>query len=123
MGRLRARLSKSAVDQQIQRHVASAQRAVAAALSTCRRARDVGGVEGRRARRVARDLARAQSALGNIGRVTPGYELDDPDLMPEDERSRQWHKEREAEAKVVDEALEDLGFGFEDADDVSEGGS
>ena len=124
MGRLRAKLSKSDVDRQIQSSVATAQRAVEQALNVCRQARDRRGVEGNRARRVARDLARAKSALGNIGRVTPMYDMSDPDLMTEDDRTKQWRAERAAEmAAEMAEGDGELGFGFEDdAGDAGEDG-
>ena len=85
MGRLRATLSTSDLDRQIQGHVAVAQRAVDQALLLCRTARKGSRTEARRIPRVARSLARAKGALADVGRVTPLYDLADRDhIHPDD---------------------------------------
>jgi hypothetical protein len=53
---------------------------------------------------VTRDLARAKSALGSVGRVTPLYDNDDPDLMSEDDRAAAWRARREDERLAAAEA-------------------
>jgi len=71
MGRLRARLAKSEIDQEVQGHLAAAQRQVRTALELCRRAKKAGGIEAHRSRRIKRDLLRALGALESVGRLTP----------------------------------------------------
>jgi hypothetical protein len=88
MGRNRASTAKSEADRVVQTHVANAERALRAALRVCKQARrGTGTVEARRAPRVERDIARALSALAGVGRLTPIYDLDDPDLIPEETRA------------------------------------
>lgn len=105
MGRLRARLSKTPVDRQVQDKVASAQRAIQDAIALCRDARHRGGVEGARSRRVERDLSKALGALGNVRRLTPIYDTDDPDHMSEDERA-QIHREKLEAERLAKEVAE-----------------
>lgn len=113
MGSLRARLSKSDIDRDVQHEVDQAKRAIDRAIQLCRRVKKGGGIEAKRSWRIARDLARVKSTLGTVGRLTPLYDLDDPDLMSEDERSRRMWEAREAERaargavpEVVEEAPE-----------------
>ena len=100
MGGLRSRLAKSAIDRDVQREVEVASRAIERALRICRTAKRGQGVESKRSYRVARDLSRVKSALGGVGRLTPLYDLDDPDLVTEDERSQQMWAAREAEREA-----------------------
>lgn len=97
MGRLRTRLSKTPVDRLLQEHVSEAQRSLQAAVRLCRDARNKGGVEGARSRRVERDLAKALSALGQVRRLTPIYDTDDLDLMSEDDKARLYREKRAQE--------------------------
>jgi len=106
MGRLKAKLTKSAVDQEIQGQVAEAARAVEKAIRTCRGARKGPGETSRRVDRVLRDLHRARGALGNVGHVATGRDMDDPDLMSEKERSRLFHEARDAERAERAERIE-----------------
>jgi len=96
MSRLRARLSKSEVDRELQEHLAAAQRALEKAARVCDATRRMPGVAGKRAPRIARELARIKGALGNVSRLTPLYDLEDPDLMSEEDRSELWRERREA---------------------------
>lgn len=98
MGKLRARLARSAPDAQVQGHVAAAQRSLQAAIRVARRTRTRGAVNSRHALRVERDLARAASALGNIGRLTPLHDMDDPDLNPE--ALERWREGRKQQPQV-----------------------
>ena len=68
------------MDRQVQGKVATALQAVEEALAVCRQARRSGGVEAHRAPRVVRDLSRAKVALSNVRRLTPLYDVEDPDL-------------------------------------------
>jgi len=76
----------------MQRHIADAERSIQAAVRVCREARKVSGPERRRAERAARSLGRLLHGLNNVDRLTPLYNLDDPDLS-EDAASR-WREER-----------------------------
>jgi hypothetical protein len=82
---------------------------VQAALRACRKARSRHEIETGRAIRVERDLGRALAALGNVGRVSPLRDVDDPDLMPERDRERLWREEllrrREEEEAAAEEEL------------------
>lgn len=102
MSRLRARLAKSEFDRQVQEQISVAQRAIEQALQVCHTAKRAPGIEKTRAGRVARDLIRAQGALGRVGRLTPLYDLDDPDMMSEDERSRLFRERRTAEISAAE---------------------
>ena len=107
MGRLRARMSKSSVDKAVQEKVAQAHRLLQESVRLCRVARHQGGVEAARSHRVERDLSRALSALGNVRRLTPLYDTDDPDHMDEEERNRRY---REKRAQMVAEEVAGEGL-------------
>jgi hypothetical protein len=92
-------------DRAVRQKVAAAQRALQEALRICRMARQGRAAEGRRARAVERDLSRALGALGSVRRLSPLYDLTDPDLMSEDERMEQWRAEQEAAAQAQAQAL------------------
>lgn len=91
-------MSKTPVDRILQEKVAQAHRLLEESVRLCRVARNQGGVEGDRSRRVERDLSRAISALGNVRRLTPIYDTEDPDHMSEEERSRLYREEMAAKA-------------------------
>ena len=101
MGRLRARLATNEVDRTVQSEVATAFNAVERAIRACRQAEVGPNVSRARLNRVARDLARVRSALGNVGKVSPGYDLSDPDLMSEDERAAEWRRRLEESRRPV----------------------
>lgn len=117
MGRLRASTATSPLDAQVQGKVAVAQQALQDALRLCKRARVGRSIEARRALAVERDLARAMSALSNVRRLTPIYDVTDPDLMSEDERAKQWREEQAAREAAAAEAAAEA-----EARAVEEGG-
>jgi len=51
-----------------------------------------------RAYDVVRELSRIAAALGSVGTVAPKA-TDDPDLMPEDERTKRWREARQRKGK------------------------
>ncbi len=82
MSRLRATLSASPIDREIQSHVAVAERSLDRAISACRNAQRGDLYRGARVARVRRDLEKALGALQGVHRVVAGYDMDDPDLQP-----------------------------------------
>lgn len=83
MSRLRTTLSTSPIDRAVQGQVTVAERAVTGAL------RALAGVKRgdemyppAHVSRVRRDLERALGALQGIRRVSPAYDVSDPDLLP-----------------------------------------
>jgi hypothetical protein len=71
MRRLRARLARSDLDQEVMNHLVAAERQVRAALAVCDKARRTEGIEAHRARRTRRDLLRVLGAMEAVGRLTP----------------------------------------------------
>jgi hypothetical protein len=82
MSRLRASLSNSPLDREIQSHVAKAERALMQALLSCQIARKSDLYGQAYVARVRRDLEKALGATQSIRRVTPLYDSSDPDLLP-----------------------------------------
>lgn len=82
MSRLRASLSNSPLDREIQSHVAKAERALMQALLACQTARKNDQYGQAYVARVRRDLERALGATQSIRRVSPGFDFADPDLQP-----------------------------------------
>lgn len=83
---MRQQLSED--DRLIAEHMRRAMREVQDALSIAKRSRHG------RAYDVVRELSRIAAALGSVGTVAPKV-TDDPDLMPEDERTRRWRETRQ----------------------------
>lgn len=108
MTKLRARLSQSDLDRQVQGYVAAAERSIRMALGACHRARTAGAVPLGRVHRVQKDLGAVLGAMGRVGRVAPTWDRGDPDLMPEDERVRQWRAALEERRRAVEEEEEAL---------------
>ena len=90
MGRLKTRLATSPQDQQLQGHLADAERALEKAMNVCRQASN--GQEGRRGREMLRVIGTAVNIIQNAGHLTPMIDLSDPDLQSEDARSAAFHK-------------------------------
>lgn len=80
MGRLRATFSKSEADKKIQFHVYEAQKNILSAMRVCEDLRRVRGVGSRRASTVLAVLDKSLRVLSNVIRITPRYDLSDPDL-------------------------------------------
>jgi hypothetical protein len=95
MGRLRARLARSNLDQAIQTQVAAAQRALDEAIELCALARRAGGAEARKSAKMLRPLGRSRALLDDLGRLGPLYDTSDPDLVSEDQRAREMRRVRE----------------------------
>jgi len=82
MSRLRASLSTSPLDREIQAHVAKAELALKQALALCLNTRKSDQYGAAYLARVRRDLERALGATQSVRRVSPGYDVADPDLQP-----------------------------------------
>lgn len=82
MSRIRATLSASPIDREIQGQIAVAERAIEIALRACQRARKDDQYGHAHVARVRRDLERALGALRGVRRVVPSYDRFDPDLQP-----------------------------------------
>ena len=79
MGRLTA---VTEVDKEMHKHVNAASRAILKALRALPSKVDNSSVR-RRRNAIAIKLQGALSILGEIGNTQPGWDMDDPDLMPE----------------------------------------
>lgn len=103
MGRLRTSLAKSDVDRLVQTEVVNAQRAVDRAIQALRQAKRMPTASSGRVSRVMRELNRAKGALSNVSYVSPGIDLNDPDLMSEDQRALA-HRQRLEEERALEAA-------------------
>lgn len=83
MRRLRATLARSPLDREVATHLMTAERALIAAMTTCRATKAANPIEEMRQRRVLRDLERAAQAVASVGSRTPRYNVADPDLNPD----------------------------------------
>jgi hypothetical protein len=80
---------------EVDREVRMAQRALRRALDASIRAsrgRSRGSKQARRAQSVTNRLSQALRLLDGSTRMTPNYDLNDPDLMPEDSKFPGWHR-------------------------------
>ena len=80
MRRLRATLAQSSFDREVATHLMTAERALIAAMMTCRTTKSANPLDEIRQRRVLRDLERAAQAVASVGSRSPRYDLTDPDL-------------------------------------------
>lgn len=92
MGRLRALLAGSDLDREVFSQITLAERALGRALDAChqqsRALRRTPGaaMTASRVQGTVRALRRALGALEEVRRVTPLYDRNDPDLIPESQR-------------------------------------
>ena len=82
MSRLRATLSTAPIDQAIQSHVAVAERAIRQALDVCLSQGKSKDYAPAHVSRVRRDLLNALGAVERVRRVSPRFDLSDPDFQP-----------------------------------------
>jgi hypothetical protein len=82
LSRLRATLSTAPIDQAIQSHVAVADRAIRKALDVCNALGKSGDYAPAYVSRVRRDLQNALGAVEHVRRVSPRFDLSDPDFQP-----------------------------------------
>lgn len=86
MSRLRATLSTSPLDREVQGQIAVAERALVRALQACRAAatprKGAAVVPPAHLARVRRDVEKALGAVMSVRRAVPNYDADDVDLQP-----------------------------------------
>jgi len=101
MARMRARLARSAIDRDLHREIAMAVRYVSRAQDVClrvSRSRDMAlQVESQRAQAAQHTLRQIRALLDQVGYLTPGYDREDPDLVPEAVREIEVQRQRESE--------------------------
>ena len=101
MARMRARLARSVIDRDLHREIAMAVRHVSRALDVCVRVgrlRDPAmQAEARRAQNAQHTLQQVRSLLDQVGCLTPGYDREDPDLVPEAVRDIESERQRQTE--------------------------
>lgn len=81
MSRLRATLSSTPLDREIQTHVAEAERALQQALQRCMLALGDPKINRQHVSRVRRDIEKSLSTLRSVRRINPTYDMSDPDLV------------------------------------------
>ena len=100
MGRLRARLAKTEWDREMHGHLAQAERCLGKASAVCgkiaRGSRRDGGGASRRAQDHLRAIRAASSLISNLGYITPGFDMTDDDLLPENAKAQKAQERREA---------------------------
>lgn len=101
MPRMRATLVRSPLDRELHREIATAVRHVTRAQDVCfrvSRSRDPAlQAEVKRAQIALKTLQQVRTLLDKVGSLTPNYDRDDPDLMPEAVREMQFQEQQEAE--------------------------
>lgn len=107
----RARTAKNEADMEMHKHLAAAIRALDKAEECAGRFTRLEEKEtyisSHRARRFVRDIQRSRGILHAIGSLVPGYDHEDPDLLPEEvkaEISRQRIADQKAKKKAATEA-------------------
>jgi len=96
MGRLRARLAGNEIDRELHGHLADAVRHLERAMEVCRRIPKGDRMSSRRSDNVLMTLDAAIGNIRRIGSVVPAIDVEDPDFMPEDERTRLARERRDA---------------------------